>query len=167
MVIHAEKSKTYLRTWRLTFHHLQLLPGIPLLETQDARNLFLETLGTLRDRHKFLLAGYVVMPEHVHLLMNEPPGQTLSQVVKVLKGCVSRDFRGWGDRGGKKFAQFWQSRFYDFNVYSAAKRKEKLTYMHANPVSRGLVENPKDWVWSSFLFYETGKSGLVAVDPWE
>ncbi len=61
--------------------------------------------------------------------------------------------------------RFWQKRFYDFNVYSAKKKREKLEYMHANPVKRGLVKNPGAWMWSSFLFYERGEPGLVPIDP--
>jgi putative transposase len=50
-------------------------------------------------------------------------------------------------------------------VCSAKKRREKLDYMHANPVTRGLVEHPKDWPWSSLSFYAKGETGLVAIDP--
>ncbi len=59
---------------------------------------------------------------------------------------------------------FWQRRFYDFNVWSARKVKEKLDYMHANPVKRKLVLDPKDWPWSSWSFYEKGEGGLIAID---
>src|SRR5260370_16575737 len=61
--------------------------------------------------------------------------------------------------------QFWQPRFYDFNVYSHKKKKEKLEYMHANPVVRGLVKHAKDWPWSSFSFYGRDEAGLVDSDP--
>ena len=61
--------------------------------------------------------------------------------------------------------QFWQPRFYDFNMYSRKKKKEKLEYMHANPVNRGFVKHPKDWPWSSFPFYERDVTGLVTIDP--
>jgi putative transposase len=60
--------------------------------------------------------------------------------------------------------QFWQPRFHDFNVYSHEKRKEKLEYMHANPVVRGLVKHPKDWPWSSSSFYAKDEKGLVEID---
>ena len=68
-------------------------------------------------------------------------------------------------KGGEGLPRFWQPRFYDFNVYSAKKKREKLEYMHANPVRRGLVRNPDAWIWSSFSFYEKEKAGLVAIDP--
>jgi REP element-mobilizing transposase RayT len=59
---------------------------------------------------------------------------------------------------------FWQRRFYDFNVWSAKKVKEKLEYIHANPVQRKLVVHPKDWPWSSFSFYAYDKQGLIRID---
>jgi len=61
--------------------------------------------------------------------------------------------------------RFWQRRFYDFNVWSRAKQKEKLHYMHGNPVKNGLVKNANDWPWSSFGFYMKGEVGLVRIDP--
>jgi putative transposase len=146
----------------------------PLLGTVRARNVFVEALGKIRERYGFLLVGYVVMPEHVHLLISEPPGGTPSIIMKVLKQRVSRDLRKRRGRAGQlrlsfmsgaeSLPRFWQPRFYDFNVYSAKKKREKLEYMHANPVTRGLVQHPKDWPWSSFSFYAKGGTGLVAVD---
>ena len=66
--------------------------------------------------------------------------------------------------GEDSLPQFWQRRFHDFNVWSQKKRIEKLNYMHANPVKRGLVEHPKDWPWSSFSFYAKREPGLVRID---
>jgi putative transposase len=64
---------------------------IPLLRTIGARNVFVKALGAIRDRYKFPLVGYVVMPEHVQLLLSEPPKSTPSMVLKVLKQRVARD----------------------------------------------------------------------------
>jgi len=60
--------------------------------------------------------------------------------------------------------RFWQARFYDFNVYSAKKRREKLEYMHHNPVTRRLVEDPKDWIWSSYASYSRRGTPLLEID---
>jgi putative transposase len=101
-------------------------------------------------------------PNHVHLLISEPSRGTISTVLQMLKQRVSREIRRHGkrlDRNqiGSVFAiimemphALWQARFYDFNVYSEGKIKEKLNYMHANPVIRQLVKHPKDWPWSSW-----------------
>jgi putative transposase len=117
------------------------------------------------------------MPEHVHLLISEPAKVTPSVVLKALKQRVSRDLRKKKRRTpaaqlplpfmsvGDDLPRFWQPRFYDFNVYSAKKKREKLEYMHENPVKRGLVKDPGAWRWSSFLFYVRGEPGLVPIDP--
>jgi REP-associated tyrosine transposase len=78
-----------------------------------------------------------------------------------LKQQVSRRLRK--QEADRKFRQFWQARFYDFNVFSEVKNREKLEYMHSNPVTRSLVEQPKDWPWSSWSNYAKGE-GLIAVD---
>jgi putative transposase len=67
---------------------------LPLLRTIRARNLFVRALGAIRERYKFLLVGYVVMPDHVHLLISEPPKSTPSAMLKALKQRVSRDCAG-------------------------------------------------------------------------
>jgi putative transposase len=121
-------------------------------------------LGEARDRYGFLLAGYVVMPEHVHLLIGEPPDGTPSTVLQVLKQRVSRASNRT-DPSGQILPQFWEQRFYDFNVWSQKKITEKLQYMHMNPVKRGLVSHPKEWLWSSFSFYSNGEMGLIRIDP--
>jgi hypothetical protein len=61
---------------------------------------------------------------------------------------------------------FWQKRYYDFNVWSARKRQEKLHYMHQNPVRRGLVEAAEMWAWSSCRAYAGGESGPVKLNEW-
>ena len=119
------------------------------------------------------------MSEHVHLLLSEPKKGTPSKVLQVLKQKVSRALRGRGTnsvpgqlslsfprRAGDSTA-FWQRRFYDFNVWSEKKLKEKLEYMHANPVSRKLVVHPKEWPWSSWSYYAKGEKGLIRIDSLE
>ncbi|WP_312024239.1 transposase [Edaphobacter aggregans] len=76
------------------------------------------------------------MPEHVHLLVSEPPVAPLSKALQALKISVSRRLTE---------RPFWQTRYYDFNVITHNKRVEKLKYMHRNPVTRGLVSRPEDW----------------------
>jgi putative transposase len=98
------------------------------------------------------------MPEHVHLLVGEPSRSSLSVALQVLKQQTSRKLKGRGE------VQFWQRRYYDFNVHNEEKRVEKLRYMHRNPVKRGLVEKPEDWPWSSLRHYLTGEIGTVEIE---
>jgi putative transposase len=149
---------------------------LPLLKTVRARDIFVKELGKVRDEMGFHLLGYVVMPEHVHLLMSEPKQRTPSTALQKLKLRVARKLRKRGRpvsagqmqlpfaETGEPLRAFWQARFYDFNVYSVGKKKEKLNYMHANPVVRGLVKHPRDWAWSSWGFYYGGAGVLLAID---
>jgi putative transposase len=118
------------------------------------RDLFEDGLERVRRRYEFEVVGYVVMPKHVHLLVSEPRTNSLAAALQALKLSVAR-------RSGR--GQFWQARYYDFNVYSDHKRFEKLDYMHWNPVKRGLVERMEDWQWSSYRFYRTGQQGRVFI----
>jgi putative transposase len=169
--------KRYYGRGHLHFLTFSCYRRLPLLNTARARNVFVEALGKIRDRCKFSLLGYVVMPNHVHLLISESANATPSAVLKVLKQRVSRDLRRSRRRapaGQLRFAftkgdvslpRFWQPRFYDFHVWSQKKVREKLEYMHANPTTRKLVEHPKDWPWSSWSFYASGEARLVTIDP--
>jgi putative transposase len=168
--------KRYYGQGHLHFLTFSCYRRLPLLGTKRARNIFIKELRRVRREYGFLLVGYVVMPNHVHLLMSEPKKGTPSTVLQMLKQRVSRKMRAkeHAKPTGQlllrfpKFVadlpQFWQARFYDFNVFSHEKKKEKLEYMHANPVVRGLVGHPKDWLWSSFSFYAKDKAGLVEID---
>ena len=168
--------KRYFGRGDLHFLTFSCYQRLPLLGTARARNLFVQALRKIRERYRFLLVGYVVMPNHVHLLISESAKATPSMVLKVLKQRVSRDVRKQGRRiasgqlrlpfrkGDGSLPRFWQPRFYDFNVWSKRKLSEKLDYMHANPVTRKLVNHPKDWPWSSWSFYAKG-AGLLPIDP--
>lgn len=174
---HAQGIASPLWATASAFHYMQLLPSLTASQAMRARNTFVRILGEVRDRYQFKLAGYVVMPEHVHLLISEPPNATPSKVMQVLKQRVSRRLRckprkraaaqqlRLPFRQAHDFVpQFWQPRFYDFNVWSQRKFVEKLHYMHMNPLKRRLVTHPRDWPWSSFSFYARKESGIVRID---
>jgi putative transposase len=134
--------------------------------------MFLRLLEVTREQYGLLIIGYVVMPEHVHLLVSEPERRNLSVALKALKQAVARRvLRSWRRRTefGRLFEadlppHFWQARFYDFNVFTAKKRIEKLRYIHRNPVKRKLVESPEQWRWSSYRYYAFGEEGPVKLN---
>jgi putative transposase len=172
----ANKLIRYYGRGHLHFITFTCYRRLPLLHSVRARNVFVSLLDEVRDRYGFSLVGYVVMPEHIHLLISEPVKGTPSTVVQVLKQRVSRRLRRKRRAPAGQlnliFAsddhslpRFWQRRFYDFNVWSLKKKVEKLQYMHMNPLKRGLVAHPKDWPWSSCSFYSKCKQGLIRIDP--
>ncbi len=131
----------------------------PFLSNPLAADRFEVALEWARRRYGFYIVAYVVMPEHVHLLISEPERGTIASVVQAIKQSVGRTIAA-----GRH--HFWQERYYDFNLWTRKKRIEKTQYIHRNPVHRGLVENPEDWPWSSFRDYATGEERGVEVESY-
>jgi putative transposase len=168
--LHRYYGSGYLHFITSSCYHRHALLGSP-----RRRDLFLRILEQVRRRYGFVVVGYVVMPEHFHLLISEPKRGNPSTVMQVVKQRFARRVLGGrrkrrGPGQGQLWeirveeGRIWQRRFYDFVVWSQAKRIEKLRYMHRNPVKRGLVSEPDQWVWSSFRYYAYGEAGAVAVD---
>jgi putative transposase len=143
------------QTGHLHFLTFSCYRRLPKLGTPAARERFEASLESTRVSYELSILGYVVMPEHVHLLVTEPASQPLSKAMQALKQSVSRQLCN-GE-------PFWEARYYDFNVFTEGKRIEKLRYMHRNPVRRGLVKRPEDWPWSSFHSYATGIQRIVTI----
>ena len=137
-----------------SFRDFLLLHRRRLLTTDESRKVFESALERLRRSFGLYVFGYVVMPEHVHLLLREPQRHTLAD---ALKQGVSRHSIGEAEH-------FWQKRYYDFNVRNPSQFVEKLRYVHRNPMQAGLCERPEDWGWSTFRHYATGAEGSVEIE---
>ena len=127
----------------------------PYLRDPAARDTFESSLEGMSQRYGCAVIGYVVMPEHVHLLLSEPPAIVLGRALQAIKLSVANQ---------RPQRPFWYPRYYDFNVYTTRKINEKLQYMHWNPVKRGLVAEPGEWAWSSWGYYATGAKGKVPIE---
>jgi putative transposase len=120
--------------------------------------IFVASLEQVRQQYGLRVYGYVVMPEHVHLLVSEPEREVLARMLQSLKQSVARRL------ALRAREPFWQARYYDFNLWSERKFSEKLRCIHRNPVTRGLVASPEDWPWSSFCHYATGAASPVEIE---
>lgn len=148
----------YQQTGNLHFITFSCYQRRKYLASVEARTLFLRSLEAMGQRYDFFVSGYVIMPEHVHLLISEPTRIVLARALQALKLSVAVK---------RKERPFWQARYYDFNIFTEEKRVEKLRYMHRNPVSRELVAQPEQWQWSSFVHYWTGQPDIVEIEsPW-
>lgn len=150
--------KRFHATRQLHFLTFSCYKRRPNLGTITSRSTFESALERVRQHYGFCAYGYVVMPEHVHMLVSEPEHGTLAQAMQSLKQGVARTL------ALRATDSFWQARYYDFNLWSEHKFVEKLRYIHRNPVERGLVARPEDWTWSSFRHYVNGEAGTVEIE---
>jgi putative transposase len=155
-----------------------------LFDSLRFRRHFIRTLAELRAECGFKIVGYVLMPEHFHLLIGPSPSANPSRLVQSLKertakfilaNLQARREHPWCARMLAAVTlppsvhlhgphRVWQRCFYDLNVWSEQKRLEKLNYMHGNPVKRGLASSPDQWPWSSFRFYHLEDAFVLAMD---
>jgi putative transposase len=144
--------KRFYKTGGFHFLTWSCVDRLPLLGSPERRDLLLKIVEQMRNRYRFGVVGYVVMPEHVHLLISEPSIGDIARVVSAIKlgfarRVVSENPHFWqnqpevGHPGRLRSRHVWLKRFYDFNVWSQRKETKKLHYMHQNPVSQGLVKN--------------------------
>jgi putative transposase len=152
---------TGLKRYQQTNHHhfitFSCYKRQPFLHTSTSKDIVQQILEQTRQRQGLQIAAYVLMPEHIHLLTNEPSTGTLATFLQIFKQSTSRQLKHHDQK------QLWQRRYYDFNVSSVDKYIEKLQYIHRNPVQRGLVSRPEDYRWSSFDHYATGESGPIEI----
>jgi len=138
----ANKLTRRYGTGHLHFITFTCYQCLPLLSSVRARNIFVHILGEVQNRYGFFLVSYVVMPEHIHLLISEPVKGTPSTVIQVLKQRVSRRLRRKKripitqlkltfEDGYDSLPRFWQRGFHDFNVWSLKKTNRKAP-LHAH-----------------------------------
>jgi putative transposase len=149
--------KRFQRAEALHFVTFSCFHQQPFLEAPESKETVEAILEQTRARHHARVYAYVLMPEHIHLLINEPPSILVAQFLKALKQMTSRKLRG--DR-----QQFWQPRYFDANVYGETARAQVIRYIHRNPVKRGLVASPGQYRWSSFNHYATEIRGPVEIE---
>lgn len=110
---------------------------VPLFKNDAYARIAVETLYNIQHFYAFFLFGFVIMPDHCHLLLRVPEGGSISKTMNVYKRAVT--FNVGGER-------FWQTRFHmriPNDTFAA------LNYIHMNPVKAGFCENPEDYPWSS------------------
>ncbi len=169
------------------FWTISCLRRLAFFHDDGMKLVVVEGLRVLQQRYGACLIGYVIMPEHLHLLIyphargdDQPiPISTLLHAFKKHVGfhgkqrlrdvwrargqLWSKPLNTWA-RGDKREQSIWTVRGYDFNVRSDEKLREKLDYCHKNPLTRGLVERAEDWPWSSYRFYEFGDESVLKMD---
>jgi putative transposase len=151
------------------------------------KQVAVEGLRVLQERHGICLIAYVIMPEHVHAIVyphakgNDTP-VPISQMWHAFKQHVGfhgkrclqklsmRDGKLWSEplnawnRGDLEKQIVMNTRGYDFNIDRQKTLIEKINYCHKNPITRGLVDIAEDWKWSSYRYYELGDASVLKMD---
>jgi len=128
--------------------------GRSLFQVIEVAEIMLSTLFHYRDSGAYLLHEFVIMPDHLHLMLTPGPETSLERAVQLIKGGSS--FRIHKERGGK--TEIWQVGFHDWTIRDMEDWKAKAVYIHMNPVKARLCERPEDWRYSS-------ASGEFSMDP--
>jgi REP element-mobilizing transposase RayT len=151
---------------------------MPLFKNKDVREIVYQSMNYLRGRDKFDILAYVLMPEHFHWIIFKKGLLDPSKIMGDLKKFTARRIlnlfndepvigRVFIDQSYKdqKYS-VWKETYRGEVIYHQRFLKQKIDYLHANPVRRRLVKNITDWADSSAGYYVSNKPGPLALDPW-
>ena len=149
------------RVGRYFFITTNLIRGAPPLSPTE-RSLCLDHLDRSRAKFGFLLFAYVVMLDHVHLLLSTFQSD-LPAIMRTWKSQSALEIQKRRDDRGA----IWQPRYFDFILRRASDFSKKLAYIHENPVLAKLSKRPEEWQWSSAAFYSSGDRTMVRPDQFD
>jgi putative transposase len=178
---HRKKVRTYNipgHAHELTFSCFRRLP---LLSRDRTRRWFVEAMQRARRKLRLSLWAYVIMPEHVHILLCPREAEYQVRLIRTaLKVPVQRmalkyvrehapaflaQLRDEQPNGDAHYRFWLRGGGYDRNVTDGETVRQMIEYIHQNPVRRGLVQKAADWVWSSASFYAGETDVPIAMDP--
>lgn len=151
--------------------------GLPLFNDPAAAEIILRNLAFLRDERDIKLIAYVIMENHLHLILR---GNNLGAQIsrfksysarKIIDIFQSRQRSRWLKRlrevkkpykADREF-QLWEGGFHPKQIIGDKMMLQKINYIHHNPVRRGYVDKPGHWRYSSARNY-AGMEGLIPVD---
>ena len=176
---HRKTRRTYDTPGDPHFLTFSTFKRLPLL-TKDRSCLWVvNAIALSRQRNPFDLWAWVIMPEHVHIVLYPHTGTTVSSILKTLKQSSSKRAINWlksnapeylpkiedVQPNGKRTFRLWQrGGGYDRNLRSIRDVHEKIAYVHQNPVARELISRPDDYHWSSSRAWNTGVDAPLSID---
>ena len=139
--------------------------------------ILIDSLNYTRKKYLSFIIAYVLMPNHIHLILKMNKGTSVSdfmrdfkrhtstEVIKLLKKDKKTGYlEDLLQLGGTGNYRLWMDRFDYLVIYTEKKLKTKIDYIHKNPVKAGLVENITDWKYSSARNYYLGDESMLRVD---
>lgn len=174
-----KKRKTYDVPGDVHFLTFSCYRRLPLLDRDRSRKWFLDAINLAQEKKLLELWAYVVMPEHVHLVVLPLGSTKIASILTTLKQSTSSKALAWlrvnapeylpnlldQQPNGKASYRFWQrGGGYDRNLRSIRDIHEKIAYVHQNPVRRGLTQAATDWHWSSAAAWQHGIDTPLAIN---
>jgi len=133
----------------------------PLFAERSCCQIVIDGIRFLRTRLGHRVHAYVLMPDHLHLVVTPRESGNVSQIMHSLKLHTSREIGVLlGSKGG-----IWQARFYERALRTPRDVEEAIVYVHDNPIKAGLADRPEDYDWSSYRAYISGEPTPIDVDP--
>lgn len=164
-----------------TFHYVTLVTyeRVPIFKSEEAREIFVNVLSETREKYSYKLIGYVIMPDHVHAIINNRSG-SISDWLRRVRGNSARKILAWlrDDDHLQSLKKLelslpqkrnhthavWQKDPSVIDLWSPKFVRQKLNYLHMNPVRAGLCQHPAEWKWSSCRAYLPHKIGEVPIE---
>jgi len=167
------------------FITFSVVEWIDALTRNEYKEIIMESLNYCIAEKGMKLNAWIIMTNHVHLIMSARPGFMISNILRDLKKFTSKQIvkaikenpkesrKGWMyymfNRAGKRNSnnkdfQFWQQDNHPVELSTAVMLKQRLDYLHENPVRGGIVYEPKDYVYSSAVDYYTNRSGKIKIE---
>jgi len=129
------------RTKRTFFATTRVYSGRRLFQSERNANLMIEVLRSCVEQHELHLLDFVVMPDHVHLLMTLDDQMTIEKAMQLIKGRFSYHLKK--DLG--YLGEVWQRGFSEVSVYDESSLKAHREYIAQNPVKAGLVNSSEEY----------------------
>lgn len=153
---------------------------LPIFTRPSFIVLLYDSLHYYRHQYDFKLLGYVIMPDHVHLMLWPQSEAALCDFMRDFKTFTSKriirqanveqkqdwiiHFRQSGQETGRSENKVWQDSYWDINLFSVKFLRQKLNYIHRNPLRSKLVDNPEEYPYSSFRNYAFDEEWFIEID---
>jgi putative transposase len=119
--------------------------GRSLFQVTEIAEIVVTALFHYRDRNAYLLHEFVLMPNHLHLLLTPAATTSLEKAIQLIKGGSSHQIH----KVRANEMEIWQKGFYDWTIRDRDDWRTKSEYIRMNPVRAKVVERPEDWPYSS------------------
>ena len=161
------KLKHYDNTGTARFVTFSCYKKRPLLIDERAKEILISEIQKAREKYCFKIIGYVIMPNHVHLVLIPPYGMKLGTVIGEIKSRMARVYFAEKSEMVLTNRIFWQKRCYDHNCRSPKAVVEKIEYCHKNPIRAALAKDQGEYRWSSYDWYRGERNVPLEIDRFE